>query len=86
MTTVTIFIPVLFICINSNCEFMQSTDYFWSEQQCLASLDRQKQRMKNLVKQADQGKIEILEGTCVDLDVQIIKSQSTMFTKGMKNE
>ena len=73
----TIFIPLLFICINSNCEFMQSTGYFESEQQCLADSDKQKQRMKDLVKQAGQGKIELLESTCVDFNVKIIRSQLT---------
>ena len=80
----TIFIPMLFICINANCEFMQSTGYFQVEQQCIADLDLQKQRMKDLVKQAGQGQIEILEGTCVDLDVNIIKTQPTTIKQGSK--
>ena len=73
----TIFIPLLFVCINANCEFMQSTGYFQAEQQCLTDLDLQKQRMRDLVRQAGQGRIEMLEGTCVDLDVKIIKAQQT---------
>jgi hypothetical protein len=56
---------------------MQSTGYFQAEQQCVADLDLQKQRMKDLVRQAGQGQIEMLEGTCVDLDVKIIKAQQT---------
>ena len=78
----TIFIPMLFICINANCEFMQSTGYFQVEQQCMADLDLQKQRMKDLVKQAGQGQIEMLEGTFVDLDVNIIKTQPTTLKQG----
>lgn len=80
----TIFIPLLFICINSNCEFMQSTGYFQIEQQCLADLDKQKQHMRDLVKQAGQGKIEMLESTCVDLDVKIIKAQPTVLKQGVE--
>ena len=80
----TIFVPLLFICINANCEFMQSTGYFKSEQQCLTDLDKQKQRMKDLVKQAGRGKIEMLESTCVDVDVNAIKSQQKIVKLGVK--
>ena len=73
----TIFIPLLFICINANCQFMQSTGYFKSEEQCLTDLDKQKQHLQDLVKQAGRGKIEMLESTCVDVDVKVIKLQST---------
>jgi len=80
----TIFVPLLFICINSNCEFMQSTGYFKTEQQCLTDLDKQKQHMKDLVKQAGRGKIEMLESTCVDVDVKAIKSQQKIVTLGVR--
>ncbi len=67
-----IFIPVLWICINANCEFMQSDGfYFTQEIKCTESLDKQKQRMRNLVKQAGQGTITVLEGTCVDAKIEI---------------
>ena len=80
----TIFIPLLFICINANCEFMQSTGYFESEQQCLTDLDKQKQHMKDLVKQAGRGKIEMLERTCVDVEVNLIKSQQKIAKLGVE--
>ena len=80
----TIFIPLLFICINANCEFMQSTGYFKSEQQCLTDLDKQKQHMKDLVKQASRGKIEMLESTCVDVDVKVIRSQQKIVNLGVE--
>ena len=67
-----IFIPVLWICINAHCEFMQSDGfYFTQETKCRESLDIQKQRMKELVKQAGQGTITVLEGTCVDAKIEI---------------
>ena len=67
-----IFIPVLWICINANCEFMQSDGfYFTQEIKCMESLDKQKQRMRDLVKQAGQGTITVLEGTCVDAKIEI---------------
>ena len=66
-----IFIPVLWICINSHCEFMQSDGFYFSEEiKCMESLDMQKQRMIELVKQAGQGTITVLEGTCVDAKIQ----------------
>jgi hypothetical protein len=65
-----IFIPVLWICINAHCEFMQSDGfYFTQEIKCTESLDTQKQRMRDLVKQAGQGTITVLEGTCVDAKI-----------------
>lgn len=62
---------------------MQSTGYFKLEQQCLTDLDKQKQHMKDLVKQAGRGKIEMLESTCVDVDVKAIKSQQKIVTLGV---
>ena len=67
-----IFIPVLWICINAHCEFMQSDGfYFTQETKCTESLDIQKQRMRELVRQAGQGTITVLEGTCVDAKIEI---------------
>ena len=66
-----IFIPVLWICINTHCEFMQSDGFYFSEEtKCIESLDMQKQRMIELVKQAGQGNITVLEGTCVDAKIE----------------
>ena len=66
-----IFIPVLWICINTHCEFMQSDGfYFTQEIKCTESLDIQKQRMRDLVKQAGQGTITVLEGICADAKIK----------------
>ena len=66
-----IFIPVLWICINTHCEFMQSDGfYFTQEIKCIESLDVQKQRMKDMVKQAGQGTITVLEGICADAKIK----------------
>ena len=61
-----IFIPVLIICLNGNCEFMQAQTYYKDEAQCKASMDMQKQHMRNLIKKADKGEATVLEGTCID--------------------
>jgi hypothetical protein len=69
-----IFIPVLWICVNAKCEFMQAKDfYFTNEAECMASLDVQKDRMRRLVAQTD-GKITVMEGTCADAKIKFIKS------------
>ena len=71
-----IFIPVLWICINTKCEFMQSDGfYFTKEEVCLASLDTQKQRMRDLVKLAGQGTITVLECICVDAKLKTVNEK-----------
>jgi hypothetical protein len=66
-----IFIPVLWICINTHCEFMQSDGfYFTQEIKCTESLDIQKQRMRDLAKQAGRGTITVLEGICADAKIK----------------
>lgn len=65
----TLFVPILFVCINSNCEFMQGTTIFQSEKQCVESIKAQKKHMNNLVKRVESGKIDLMEGTCVDVKV-----------------
>jgi hypothetical protein len=71
-----IFIPVLWICINAKCEFMQANDfYFTKEEECMASLEVQKQRMRDLVKRAGQGTITVLEGTCVDAKIRTVQGK-----------
>ncbi len=73
-----IFIPVLWICINAHCEFMQSDGfYFTQEIKCTQSLDKQKQRMRDLVKQAEQGTITVLEGICADAKINIRVEKQT---------
>ena len=61
-----IFVPVLFLCMNHNCEFMQAQNWFKTEQQCRAAVDAQKE---NLQKMALKGNsmITLLEGTCIVL-------------------
>ncbi len=48
---------------------MQSTGHFRAEDKCMADLEKQKQHMRTLVKKAKQGKIQSLEGTCVDVKI-----------------
>ena len=61
-----LYIPVLLVCMNGNCEFMQAQTSYKSEQQCRAVVDAQKE---NLQKMALKGNsmITLLEGTCITL-------------------
>lgn len=65
----TIFIPVLWICINAHCEFMQQRGYFTDEEACKESVRVQKQRMRDMATEAN-GTITELEGTCIDARIQ----------------
>jgi hypothetical protein len=60
---------------------MQAKTYYKIESQCVASLDGQKQHMRNLVKEAEKqgtkGEITILEGTCVDAEIKTTQWRTT---------
>jgi len=71
-----IFIPVLFVCFNSNCNFMQAQTHYKSEAQCKASIDIQKVHMLEVAEKANQGKLTILEGTCINTRVADPKRQA----------
>jgi len=71
-----IFIPVLFICFNGNCNFMQAQAHYKSEAQCRASIDTQKIHMLEVAEQADEGKITILEGSCINARVEDLKGKA----------
>ena len=71
-----IFIPVLFVCFNGNCNFMQAQIHYRSETQCIASIDTQKIHMLEVAKRANQGKATILEGTCINAKVEDSKGQA----------
>ena len=64
-----IFIPVLFVCFNGNCNFMQAQNHYRNEAQCKASIDTQKIHMLEVAKTAGQSKYTILEGTCVNAKI-----------------
>jgi len=71
-----IFIPVLFICMNGNCNFMQAQTVYRSEAQCRASIDSQKIHMLEVAEQANAGKMTILEGTCINAKIEDPKKQT----------
>ena len=61
-----IFVPVLFVCMNHNCEFMQAQNWYKSEQQCRAAVDAQKENLQKMALKGGQ-MVTLLEGTCITL-------------------
>ena len=70
-----IFIPVLFICMNGNCDFMQTQTVYRSQAQCRVSIDNQKKHMLEVADRAGQGKYTILEGTCINARIEDTRTQ-----------
>ena len=65
---VSIFIPVLWVCLNSNCQFLQSLSHHTSVEQCQQSIDIQKQGM--LRQAARAGEDVVIEGTCITANIK----------------
>ena len=69
-----IFIPILVICMNGNCEFMQPDTYYTQESQCRNSLDKQKEPMRGLASTGGVT-ITVLEGTCATAKVKPVRGK-----------
>jgi hypothetical protein len=69
-----IFIPILVICMNGNCEFMQPDTYYTQESLCVDSLDKQKEHMRGLAARGNLT-IAVLEGTCATAKIKPIKGK-----------
>ena len=71
-----IFIPVLFMCLNGNCNFMQAQTFYTTEARCKASINDQKIHMLEVADQAKQGKMSVLEGTCINAKIEDPRKQT----------
>ena len=58
-----IYIPVLFVCIGDQCNFMQGVHYT-REIECRAVVEAQKKRMQEMSLKAGQMVI-LIQGTCI---------------------
>ena len=67
-----IFIPVLVICLNGNCEFMQAQTYYTTDAACRQQIDIQIERMRGLANKGGK-EIAIIEGTCITAKVKTTK-------------
>lgn len=61
-----LYIPVLFVCMNGNCEFMQAQTSYKSEQQCRVAVDVQKENLQKMALKGGQ-MVTLIEGTCITL-------------------
>jgi hypothetical protein len=61
-----LYIPVLFVCMNGNCEFMQAQNWYKTEQQCRAAVDVQKENLQKMALKGGQ-MVTMIEGTCITL-------------------
>lgn len=67
--SITIFVPILWVCINGQCEFIQQQTYFTSEAECAQAVRNQKKKIREMVAKTD-GVLGDFEGTCVDANVK----------------
>lgn len=61
-----LYIPVLFVCMNNNCEFMQAQTWYKTEQQCRAAVDVQKENLQKMALKGGQ-MVTLIESTCITL-------------------
>lgn len=61
----TIYIPLLYICLGVQCEFFQSESYTLDEKKCEQEITQQK---SELIKQG-----KTVEAICVDVNIQLEK-------------
>ena len=62
-----VFIPVVFMCLEETCNFMQSQAIYKTEQVCRVAIDVQKMHLADMAK--NTGKSTILEGTCISVEI-----------------
>jgi hypothetical protein len=55
---------------------MQAQTYYPTDPQCRAVLEVQKRHMRNLIEQSPRDKIDVLEGTCIQVDVRVTRGQT----------
>jgi len=62
-----LFIPVLIVCLNMNCEFMQAQTHYASESACRSVVEEQRAHMLTLVNEAKKSSqtASVIEGTCI---------------------
>ena len=63
----TIYIPLLYICIAMECKFFQSEIYTLDKQKCEQEIAQQKIEIINLGNR--------VEAICIDMDIQLEKKQ-----------
>ena len=60
----TIYIPVLFVCLNAQCSFAQTSKHYTRETECMAVLEEYMRRVREMAASAGQT-VTQLKGVCV---------------------
>ena len=60
----TIYIPVLFVCLNSQCAFAQTARHYIREVECMAAVEEQIKQVRAIAASAGQV-VTQLKGVCV---------------------
>ena len=60
----TIYIPVLFVCLNTQCSFAQTQKHYVRETECMAVLEEYMRRVREMAASAGQT-VTQLKGVCV---------------------
>lgn len=66
----TIYIPVIFLCVGEVCNFMQGQVLHKTEASCREAIETQKVYMTEVSIEAGQGKITLIEGTCINVELK----------------
>ena len=69
----TIYIPLLYICLGVQCEFFQSESYTLDEKKCEQEITQQK---SELIKQGRK-----VEAICVDVDIKLERIKDAIDSK-----
>lgn len=69
----TIYIPLLYICLGVQCEFFQSESYTLDEKKCEQEITQQK---TELIKQG-----KTVEAICVDVDIKLERIKDAIDSK-----
>jgi len=61
------FVPVVFMCMEEVCNFMQSQAIYKTEQVCKVAVDNQKANLADMAK--NTSKPTLLEGSCIKVEI-----------------
>ena len=67
-----IFIPVILICVNLQCEFQQTQTYYTKRQECQQQVDLQKQLIMAIA--ASEKIPTLIEGSCITARVNLVNA------------
>jgi hypothetical protein len=55
---------------------MQAQSYYTIEEKCRDSIDKQKIHLLEIAEKSTQGKVEVLEGTCINAKIEDTRNKT----------